>query len=209
MIAVLISINFYSRPCGRGDSQLCVSCVIALDFYSRPCGRGDVLPSCRRLLLDYFYSRPCGRGDPPSGRRRCRRNISTHAPAGGATRLVFPTFRPDRFLLTPLREGRLAPVGSSRLYSKWISTHAPAGGATAIFHKSVMRFCGKLPKDDTVLCLASFGFPRRDPKAVYLVWISCANLPQKCVRQGLALKDQGTSCFHEGLASHAFDPVLV
>lgn len=90
-----------------------------------------------------------------------------------------------------------------------ISTHAPAGGATAIFHKSVMRFCGKLPKDDTVLCLASFGFPRRDPKAVYLAWISCANLPQKCVRQGLALKDQGTSCFHEGLASHAFDPVLV
>ena len=90
-----------------------------------------------------------------------------------------------------------------------ISTHAPAGGATAIFHKSVMRFCGKLPKDDTVLCLASFGFPRRDPKAVYLAWISCANLPQKCVRQGLALKDQGTSCFHEGLASHTFDPVLV
>lgn len=90
-----------------------------------------------------------------------------------------------------------------------ISTHAPAGGATAIFHKFVMRFCGKLPKDDTVLCLASFGFPRRDPKAVYLAWISCANLPQKCVRQGLALKDQGTSCFHEGLASHAFDPVLV
>lgn len=90
-----------------------------------------------------------------------------------------------------------------------ISTHAPAGGATAIFHKSVMRFCGKLPKDDTVLCLASFGFPRRDPKVVYLAWISCANLPQKCVREGLALKDQGTSCFHEGLASHAFDPVLV
>lgn len=94
-------------------------------------------------------------------------------------------------------------------WSVGISTHAPAGGATAIFHKSVMRFCGKLPKDDTVLCLASFGFPRRDPKAVYLAWISCANLPQKCVRQGLALKDQGTSCFHEGLASHAFDPVLV
>lgn len=92
---------------------------------------------------------------------------------------------------------------------KSISTHAPAGGATAIFHKSVMRFCGKLPKDDTVLCLASFGFPRRDPKAVYLAWISCANLPQKCVREGLALKDQGTSCFHEGLTSHAFDPVLV
>ena len=136
----------------------------------------------------------------------------------------------DAFLLTPLREGRhTLTIGKSEqpyFYSRpcgrgdlctvevddtscGISTHAPAGGATAIFHKSVMRFCGKLPKDDTVLCLASFGFPRRDPKAVYLAWISCANLPQKCVRQGLALKDQGTSCFHEGLASHAFDPVLV
>ena len=135
------------------------------------------------------------------------------------------------FLLTPLREGRRGAASLlSSLYTNFysrpcgrgdlqaaiiqkavedISTHAPAGGATAIFHKSVMRFCGKLPKDDTVLCLASFGFPGRDPKAVYLAWISCANLPQKCVRQGLALKDQGTSCFHEGLASHAFDPVLV
>ena len=134
------------------------------------------------------------------------------------------------FLLTPLREGRRrglnprnvgvcisthAPAGGATqqtpkiVTNTHISTHAPAGGATAIFHKSVMRFCGKLPKDDTVLCLASFGFPRRDPKAVYLAWISCANLPQKCVREGLALKDQGTSCFHEGLASHAFDPVLV
>ena len=157
--------------------------------------------------------------------------ISTHAPAGGATvRLSSTVHDGELFLLTPLREGRpctLCPHRRAALISTHapaggatkairvvrvvvvISTHAPAGGATAIFHKSVMRFCGKLPKDDTVLCLASFGFPRRDPKAVYLAWISCANLPQKCVRQGLALKDQGTSCFHEGLASHAFDPVLV
>ena len=134
-----------------------------------------------------FFSRPCGRGDTWTGKGFHRSAISTHAPAGGATRSAL-----------------YAETGA---YT--ISTHAPAGGATAIFHKSVMRFCGKLPKDDTVLCLASFGFPRRDPKAVYLAWISCANLPQKCVRQGLALKDQGTSCFHEGLASHAFDPVLV
>ena len=135
--------------------------------------------------------------------------ISTHAPAGGATLSTLESEgRIVTFLLTPLREGRLqSPFDLS--IGQIISTHAPAGGATAIFHKSVMRFCGKLPKDDTVLCLASFGFPRRDPKAVYLAWISCANLPQKCVRQGLALKDQGTSCFHVGLASHAFDPVLV
>ena len=138
-----------------------------------------------------------------------RKLISTHAPAGGATPpLPFNEIVADLFLLTPLREGRLCKRYFFIRFG-FISTHAPAGGATAIFHKSVMRFCGKLPKDDTVLCLASFGFPRRDPKAVYLAWISCANLPQKCVRQGLALKDQGTSCFHVGLASHAFDPVLV
>ena len=181
-----------------------------LDFYSRPCGRGD------KIVIVYGWGKS---------------TISTHAPAGGATRLIASS-NPIwfLFLLTPLREGRpeglgqgfsreiflLTPLREGRLKGgvvmspiNFISTHAPAGGATAIFHKSVMRFCGKLPKDDTVLCLASFGFPGRDPKAVYLAWISCANLPQKCVREGLALKDQGTSCFHEGLASHAFDPVLV
>ena len=135
----------------------------------------------------HFYSRPCGRGD---------------------VFIMTQYFTDCKFLLTPLREGRRITAKLDH-GKEFISTHAPAGGATAIFHKSVMRFCGKLPKDDTVLCLASFGFPRRDPKVVYLAWISCANLPQKCVREGLALKDQGTSCFHEGLASHAFDPVLV
>ena len=161
--------------------------------------------ACARFLLT-----PLREGRPlPSPALRSVRTISTHAPAGGATAGIFRAAQPEtQFLLTPLREGR--PVsGRISAVTVLISTHAPAGGATAIFHKSVMRFCGKLPKDDTVLCLASFGFPRRDPKAVYLAWISCANLPQKCVRQGLALKDQGTSCFHVGLASHAFDPVLV
>ena len=160
-------------------------------------------------ISTYFYSRPCGRGDEEARKQLTSCAISTHAPAGGATLTAWKSLPRHRiFLLTPLREGRRHKQRCRR-FRHDISTHAPAGGATAIFHKSVMRFCGKLPKDDTVLCLASFGFPRRDPKAVYLAWISCANLPQKCVRQGLALKDQGTSCFHEGLASHAFDPVLV
>ena len=152
---------------------------------------------------------PAGGATLPICQRHNLCRISTHAPAGGATRKAFGVIPRDWYFYS-------RPCGRGddglllRLYHRiCISTHAPAGGATAIFHKSVMRFCGKLPKDDTVLCLASFGFPRRDPKAVYLAWISCANLPQKCVRQGLALKDQGTSCFHEGLASHAFDPVLV
>ena len=184
-----------------------------------------------QLIGNISTHAPAGGATFMQHRRNEIREISTHAPAGGATDALREKKRwISVFLLTPLREGRptlcawrmglilflLTPLREGRpqtkeceTMGKSISTHAPAGGATAIFHKSVMRFCGKLPKDDTVLCLASFGFPRRDPKAVYLAWISCANLPQKCVRQGLALKDQGTSCFHVGLASHAFDPVLV
>ena len=157
-----------------------------------------------------FYSRPCGRGDPArTAERSIGRRISTHAPAGGATPAKPLQAAEADIISTHAPAGGATGNRGIERDGVAISTHAPAGGATAIFHKSVMRFCGKLPKDDTVLCLASFGFPRRDPKAVYLAWISCANLPQKCVRQGLALKDQGTSCFHEGLASHAFDPVLV
>ena len=60
----------------------------------------------------HFYSRPCGRGDgrgPWAGIQP--RNISTHAPAGGAT------------------DAGRAAAGAPDL----ISTHAPAGGATALF----------------------------------------------------------------------------
>ena len=58
------------------------------------------------------------------------RNISTHAPAGGATRRDFQGRTARRaFLLTPLREGR--PDGNEGTERrKSISTHAPAGGAT-------------------------------------------------------------------------------
>ena len=179
--------NFYSRPCGRGDPSRTFSSPRVAAFLLTPLREGRRKHKGRRMPMEHFYSRPCGRGDRPR-------------PGAEAVR--------EDFYSRPCGRGDAVRRERSGSDGK-ISTHAPAGGATAIFHKSVMRFCGKLPKDDTVLCLASFGFPRRDPKAVYLAWISCANLPQKCVRQGLALKDQGTSCFHEGLASHAFDPVLV
>ena len=145
--------NFYSRPCGRGDfgghgnDSVCKlisthapaggatgSGRTGTDagnyFYSRPCGRGDVVPVAANRPAQYFYSRPCGRGDTLRKRKTwCRKSISTHAPAGGATadvpvppvsRLYFysrPCGRGDfcpaarrlrtcSFLLTPLREGR-------------------------------------------------------------------------------------------------------
>ena len=174
-LAPLGNINFYSRPCGRGDEYPPLESQKRKDFYSRPCGRGDLLLPAPSGREDHFYSRPCGRGDAVGeivvadrlkflltplreGRRLLPRvlaaqcDISTHAPAGGATcRAVFrePCFddfysRPcgrgdpaapsrtvdtEGFLLTPLREGRLAQIiqiGAGRE----ISTHAPAGGAT-------------------------------------------------------------------------------
>ena len=170
-------------------------------------GRPDAVLPCGEFELISTHA-PAGGATKFFRIQRENSVISTHAPAGGATLMTSVSISHlKNFYSRPC--GRGDSLRSCPGLFFHISTHAPAGGATAIFHKSVMRFCGKLPKDDTVLCLASFGFPRRDPKAVYLAWISCANLPQKCVRQGLALKDQGTSCFHEGLASHAFDPVLV
>ena len=78
-----------------------------------------------------FYSRPCGRGDGAGLERRpLMLNISTHAPAGGATAFsASAVMMLILFLLTPLREGRRGrevAVGAELL----ISTHAPAGGAT-------------------------------------------------------------------------------
>ena len=34
--------NFYSRPCGRGDSATYTRAPRHKYFYSRPCGRGDI-----------------------------------------------------------------------------------------------------------------------------------------------------------------------
>ena len=223
---------FYSRPCGRGDqSRLPSPCWCRISTHA-PAGGATNARGLPYFLLHISTHAPAGGAtavglNPKKqmllflltplreGRPLLRHFVVTFCIVflltplreGRHTAGTYPTSG-FTFLLTPLREGR-RPRPIFLFPRLCISTHAPAGGATAIFHKSVMRFCGKLPKDDTVLCLASFGFPRRDPKAVYLAWISCANLPQKCVRQGLALKDQGTSCFHEGLASHAFVPVLV
>ena len=148
-----VGCNFYSRPCGRGDCWLPGTCCAAVlflltplregrrtasppsggycvNFYSRPCGRGDVNAQLQAQSGNHFYSRPCGRGDAlPAMFQAQVEDISTHAPAGGATRrnpgcrsdrhnfYSRPCGRGDRsafgstlwrgkFLLTPLREGR-------------------------------------------------------------------------------------------------------
>ena len=144
--------NFYSRPCGRGDwNTRTKSWSSTANFYSRPCGRGDSSRSPQKHRPKNFYSRPCGRGDFSVKLPRVILFISTHAPAGGATQSRAKKKTPHIFLLTPLREGRLAVTvapadtvtflltplregrpgqrGGSRPVRE-ISTHAPAGGAT-------------------------------------------------------------------------------
>ena len=151
--AVVGKIDFYSRPCGRGDRSTAIIRSRCTYFYSRPCGRGDAQTAGVSAVSTYFYSRPCGRGDAgQSWRNLYATRISTHAPAGGATKsrmLSLPSAsnfysRPcgrgdqlfwrlqivlHRFLLTPLREGRQDEIAGLRC-GFIISTHAPAGGAT-------------------------------------------------------------------------------
>ena len=146
-------IYFYSRPCGRGDGQQILKVYEAKAISTHaPAGGATAPVPVRSPAGGYFYSRPCGRGDSIVLRFDLKDQISTHAPAGGATGTAQlggregsyfysrPCGRGDlrsgqckpmqlRFLLTPLREGRLYQLGDHRLMCG-ISTHAPAGGAT-------------------------------------------------------------------------------
>ena len=102
-----------------------------MHFYSRPCGRGD------RNEYQCRYSSAISTHAPAGGATKYDKEIkayvlaiSTHAPAGGATCCeIFPLRTSFSFLLTPLREGRRGTTLPSISYSS-ISTHAPAGGAT-------------------------------------------------------------------------------
>ena len=123
-------VNFYSRPCGRGDQRGGAWLLPIGYFYSRPCGRGDTTSTLLFGELSYFYSRPCGRGDQqPQNQSIIWVPISTHAPAGGAT----PTGAHDAYnkgISTHAPAGGATGIAALRSSSRGISTHAPAGGAT-------------------------------------------------------------------------------
>ena len=145
--------HFYSRPCGRGDSRSWTRPVRSASFLLTPLREGRPRTIIVTLVTDRFLLTPLREGRPVYLRRATAgRRISTHAPAGGATVVLFygvrrvddfysrPCGRGDgtphfgavlriSFLLTPLREGRLGETGG-RNQQPGISTHAPAGGAT-------------------------------------------------------------------------------
>ena len=99
--------RFLLTPLREGRHKTTFCLLVLSNFYSRPCGRGDgvVLFDCVRRIDD-FYSRPCGRGDAAVISDLPSHVISTHAPAGGATELAGALGFEQKFLLTPLREGR-------------------------------------------------------------------------------------------------------
>ena len=146
--------NFYSRPCGRGDlEQEGVTMEMKIISTHAPAGGATSLACSWSMSIILFLLTPLREGRrQPAGGTPDRRNISTHAPAGGATSKTECVHQarnisthapaggatisngsrswPRRFLLTPLREGRLNRIVIA-LMQELISTHAPAGGATA------------------------------------------------------------------------------
>ena len=66
--------------------------------------------------------------------------ISTHAPAGGATRAIPPRKRRARHISTHAPAGGATRKQIGKSYFGFISTHAPAGGATiCIFRQLPFR----------------------------------------------------------------------
>ena len=98
---------FYSRPCGRGDAQTAGVSAVSTYFYSRPCGRGDAQTAGVSAVSTYFYSRPCGRGDNKCTCSRPDFLYFYSRPCGrGDATCPSRWSTPWLFLLTPLREGR-------------------------------------------------------------------------------------------------------
>ncbi len=78
-------LEFLLTPLREGRQEARKAPVGRVHFYSRPCGRGDDQLQKVQLCRGHFYSRPCGRGDAEEFKQLDESDISTHAPAGGAT----------------------------------------------------------------------------------------------------------------------------
>ena len=88
-----VRLHFYSRPCGRGDSESTRTVPLYGSFLLTPLREGRPILHRNLRRCGFFYSRPCGRGDE-LGRQAVHHVaevISTHAPAGGATENCWST----------------------------------------------------------------------------------------------------------------------
>ena len=121
---------FLLTPLREGRHKLSVPLLCsAFDFYSRPCGRGDVHRPASAHHLAISTHAPAGGATRRLIHVRLVTNISTHAPAGGATLASTQTSdKSSNFYSRPC--GRGDPACSCAQPDLPISTHAPAGGAT-------------------------------------------------------------------------------
>ena len=80
------SVNFYSRPCGRGDRRAAEDGVEGRVISTHaPAGGATLIIACA-AGADLFLLTPLREGRPDALHADCvPLAISTHAPAGGAT----------------------------------------------------------------------------------------------------------------------------
>ena len=148
------AINFYSRPCGRGDAIWLGKQYLGQKISTHaPAGGATKVTDLSSVELEisthapaggatgwrarhtvhsrHFYSRPCGRGDHTGWSGRIYHHmISTHAPAGGATLRRYGIRSPSAYFYSrPCGRGDGGTIKRAAS-DLWISTHAPAGGAT-------------------------------------------------------------------------------
>ena len=131
--------DFYSRPCGRGDTDIGNAFKHPIQFLLTPLREGRPVSRSVAVVFAYFYSRPCGRGDADGVKINGNVTVFLLTPLReGRPELLAQLQRLVRFLLTPLREGR---PGSRRADPARIaiSTHAPAGGATPTAQETARR----------------------------------------------------------------------
>ena len=119
-----MQLRFLLTPLREGRPVKTVFIRVLVNFYSRPCGRGDRMKKELNIRCFLFLLTPLREGRQPVLRLpEYRPAISTHAPAGGATTAVSESFAiMGIFLLTPLREGRPAKTCRSRATISFLLT---------------------------------------------------------------------------------------
>ena len=123
-VAPADTVTFLLTPLREGRHAV-IDIALDGDIISTHAPAGGATPAGRsrcRPEASYFYSRPCGRGDLDDMMRDAD---------------------DDKFLLTPLREGR-REVRRNSGGKQAISTHAPAGGATGAYNASDLNRVGFL-----------------------------------------------------------------
>ena len=108
----LLDLDFYSRPCGRGDPARSVGVYRPAGISTHAPAGGATSAALQASLQAsaHFYSRPCGRGDKSQlvELEKQHKFLLTPLREGRPSLSASFVFLAGLFLLTPLREGRPA-----------------------------------------------------------------------------------------------------